>query len=255
MTLAAAQHDPQHSCAPHTVAATAATVHVWWIDLALAPCTTGHLFETLAPDEAARAARFRDRRDGLRWARSRFAMRAILARWLGCTPREIAFEHNAFGKPALAGEPNIHFNLSHSRDVAALAATRHAAIGIDVELQRETIDVLALSARFFAADEAAALRALPPAERTRAFYRCWTRKESFVKALGTGLSEPLDGFSVSLEPVEAPRLRWSRNERTAAWSLRDIGRGDVAAAVALRAPAATLLQHRFGEHGAIDAIA
>ena len=247
---------PDERRGAHALADAAATVHVWWIDLAAPLCDARRMFDTLSADETARAARFRNPGDGTRWARSRFAVRAILAHCTGCAPHDVAFVHNAFGKPALAGTGAIHFNLSHSGDVAALAATHHGAIGVDVEVQRERIDVLGLSARFFAADEADALRALPEPERTRAFYRCWTRKESFVKAIGTGLSEPLDGFAVSLEPLAAPRVRWSRTHCTRSWRLYDISRGNVAAAVALRAPAATLVQHRFDtSNAAIEAIA
>lgn len=240
MTMVPARDEQCYMRAPP---AEAATVHVWWIDLTAGDAKL--IFDALSVEETARAARFGDPDVGLRWAHSRFAVRAILANCIGCTLRDVAFVHNVFGKPALAGAPGIHFNLSHSGDVAAFAVTRHGAIGVDVEVQRENIDVLGLSAHFFAADEADALRKLPQTERTRAFYRCWTRKESFVKALGIGLSEPLDGFSVSLEPTAAPCVRWSRTQRAECWSLCDMSRGDVAAAVALRASAATLIQHRF----------
>jgi 4'-phosphopantetheinyl transferase len=76
---------------------------------------------------------------------------------------------------------------------------RHPAqLGVDIELERPT-DVLELARRFFSPAEYRALSALPVGAQQRAFFRGWTRKESFVKALGDGLSFPLDGFDVSFD--------------------------------------------------------
>lgn len=81
---------------------------------------------------------------------------------------------------------------------------------MDVELVGEEFAGFDIAERFFAEPEVAALRALPPGERARAFFDCWTRREAFVKPRGEGLSHPLDRFAVSLAPGEAaPRLwRW-----------------------------------------------
>jgi 4'-phosphopantetheinyl transferase len=65
---------------------------------------------------------------------------------------------------------------------------------------------LEIAEQFFSRDEIVALRSVPEELRTLAFFNCWTRKESYVKALGEGLSHPLDCFSVSLRPDEKAAL-------------------------------------------------
>jgi len=83
---------------------------------------------------------------------------------------------------------DVTFNLSHSGGIAMLAFTRRREIGIDVEQVRRDFDVEAIANRFFSAAEHAQLAELPAANRFEAFFRCWTRKEAYIKATGEGLS-------------------------------------------------------------------
>src|SRR6185312_12196833 len=77
---------------------------------------------------------------------------------------------------------------------------------IDVQEVDPRRSVRGLAGRYFSPAETAALLALPPAEHVAAFYRCWTRKEAYIKACGTGLALPLDDFDVAFEPGRAPAL-------------------------------------------------
>jgi 4'-phosphopantetheinyl transferase len=106
---------------------------------------------------------------------------------------------------------DLRFNLSHSGDRALLAVAIGREVGVDVEAQAP-VDALALAAHAFSANERAALAATPAEDRLAAFYRGWTRKESFVKALGCGLSFPLREFDVSLEASGEPLLRACRRD-------------------------------------------
>src|SRR5207248_9608942 len=101
-----------------------------------------------------------------------------------------------------------------------LAVTRACAIGIDVERLRDLPDADLVADRFFAAPEAAVVRALPYPEKCAAFLACWTRKEAYVKALGAGLTHPLDSFAVACAPDEPPRLMWVADnpQELARWS-------------------------------------
>src|SRR5205085_12445924 len=92
------------------------------------------------------------------------------------------------GKPWLADEAGWAFSLSHCGDVAAIAVTQQGAIGVDLEVERDMPDALALAALNFTPSECEQLRALPGSERDAAFLRCWTRKEACLKAIGSGLS-------------------------------------------------------------------
>jgi 4'-phosphopantetheinyl transferase len=156
----------------------------------------------------------------------RGALRHILAGYLGCAPAEIGFSYTAYGKPFLRNEEKhgLRFNLSHSEDQALLAVTRGRVVGVDIEQIRPDFATEEIAKRFFSEREWKELRGLPAAERTTAFFRCWTRKEAFIKAVGEGLSFPLDAFAVSLAPGEPAALRWLRTDKDGArrWRLEDI---------------------------------
>jgi 4'-phosphopantetheinyl transferase len=103
----------------------------------------------------------------------------------------------------------VEFNLSHSGILALYAFTSGRPVGIDVELIRQIPDVNDLAERFFSPTEIASLRVLLLDRRSLAFLACWTRKEAFIKALGLGLSCPLDAFDVTIDP-DAPARAGSK---------------------------------------------
>ncbi|WP_158273984.1 4'-phosphopantetheinyl transferase family protein [Allosediminivita pacifica] len=109
------------------------------------------------------------------------------------------------GKPFLHPEAAPAFNLSHSDGLGLLALTRDTPVGVDIERVRTSADLMSIAEGSFAPAEAAALAALPVSQRTETFFACWTRKEAIVKADGRGLAVDLGAFSVSLDPVDAPR--------------------------------------------------
>jgi 4'-phosphopantetheinyl transferase len=158
------------------------------------------------------------------FAIARGTLRILLSRYLGCAAREIRFCYGNRGKPSLAGTPRLQFNMSHSGAMALFAFTLDCAIGVDIEQIRPIQDMNDIAARFFAPDETASLMSLAASERERAFFRCWTRKEAFIKATGDGLSTPLDSFSVTLDPGDAARfVRLPADaEALGAWSVHDL---------------------------------
>ena len=98
-------------------------------------------------------------------------------------------------KPFFPDLPGFHFNLSHSGETV-LCAVSDRPLGCDVEGLRPFDP--ALPRRFFHPEECAWLFSLPAAEQPAAFMRLWTLKESYVKALGVGLTLPLCDFAFSL---------------------------------------------------------
>jgi 4'-phosphopantetheinyl transferase len=210
-------------------------VHVWRATLSRADDEVEALRALLSEDEADRAGRFHFQRDRTRFTVARATLRQILGSYLSLPPQLLRFEYNEFGKPTLSDAP-LSFNLSHAGDVALYAVARGREVGVDIEAVREGVGCEELAARFFSRGEAETLLALPPEARTRAFFDCWTRKEAYVKALGSGLSQPLDGFDVSLAPGEPAALLRSRADarEAARWTLRELSPGDgYAAAVAV----------------------
>lgn len=185
---------------------------VWHADLAgirLTPACA----RWLSADEQGRAARFLRQQDRDRFVRSHLALRRILAGYLGRDPGDLCFDHAENGKPELGGPDRgrLQFNLSHSGAHALVSIADGVAIGVDVEVARPLGDVMAIARAHFHAGEIAALAGRPAAERTMAFLACWTRKEAVVKALGTGLSLPLDSFEVTLPPGPATIRSWARD--------------------------------------------
>ncbi|HEX2191395.1 MAG TPA: 4'-phosphopantetheinyl transferase superfamily protein [Longimicrobiaceae bacterium] len=201
-------------------------VHVWAAPLDPPAEAIGRYASLLAPDERARAERFRFERDRRRFGVARGVLRVLLGRYLGTDPRRVAFHYLSHGKPALGGElagDGLRFNVSHSGEMALYAFSRGRELGVDVEEVRPMEDGLQIAERFFSQAEVAAFRALPAEVRDEAFFNCWTRKEAYIKAVGEGLSFPLHVFDVSLAPGEPACLLASRDPREAErWSLRGL---------------------------------
>jgi len=164
------------------------------------------LWPLLDDDERARAVRFVQARHRRRFIAAHGVTRLVLARSLGLAADAIRFRIHSGGKPSVATPgADVEFTLSHSGERALVCVTRGRAVGVDIE-QLRAIDALRISRGFFSPAEHETLAAVPSAELLPAFYRCWTRKESFVKATGEGLSWPLTGFHVSLQPQVANAL-------------------------------------------------
>jgi 4'-phosphopantetheinyl transferase len=176
----------------------------------------------LSPDERARAARFHFEADRHRAVVTWGLVRTVLGRIVGRAPASLRFERGDQGKPALADGPA--FNISDSHDHLLMAIAADGRLGVDVEVRRPVTDLLQLAGGNFSPEETCALQTLPPSERERAFFRIWTCKEAFVKALGGGLYIPLDSFSVA-PPAHNGRveLRIDGPERATRWSLYAIG--------------------------------
>jgi 4'-phosphopantetheinyl transferase len=221
-------------------------VHVWRIELDCAATGAAALRATLSLDEEQRAARFRSPELCARWTVARGALRCILATYARCEPNVLMFRTGPHGKPALASPvEDISFNLSHTDGLALVAVAGSGRVGIDAEAVRSTIEIEDLSRRFFAPAEAAEILALSPDARLAAFFTCWTRKEAFVKALGGGLSVPLERFQVSVRSDEPARVLWVDGEESDRWSLLDVGEPGVAAALVVEGPTPVLHRLNF----------
>lgn len=215
-------------------------IHVWTLPLDPPPAEAAALAALLAPDEAARAARFRFERHRRRYAVGRGALRTLLGRYLDRPPRSVAFRYGPNDKPYVVdagpgsgsgsgsgssesggGGGGLEFNLSNSEELAVVAFVAGDEVGADVEKLRPMPDALAIAERFFSAAERQVLAAVPEALREQAFFRAWTRKEAYLKAVGTGITVPLDRFDVTLAPHEPPRMLSMEGdaERAADWSL------------------------------------
>ena len=184
-------------------------IEVVVIRLAIGPAAVRASAVLLSDAERQRASRFVFDRDAHRFIVARARLRQLLAVRLGVRPESVELVYGARGKPALAlpeADSDLRFNVSHRDEVAVYAFSFGREVGIDVEAVRMIRDADAIAARSFSRRENEAYRALDPRDRLLGFFNCWTRKEAFVKALGDGLSLPLDRFEVSLAPGEPARI-------------------------------------------------
>ncbi len=182
------------------------TAEVWILDLAGPRDKVEDAQFLLSEDEWERAARFRFPVDRNRFILARAGLRRIVAAYEGTDPAEISFEYSTHGKPGLrTTKENIKFNVSHSAERGLVACTRGMEVGVDIEYLQRNLDVDDLARRFFSEKEIGKLRDLPADIRRLAFFRCWTCKESYLKAVGKGISLGLDQFDVS-EVVASPAI-------------------------------------------------
>ncbi len=204
-----------------------AQVHVWRADLPTQAACVEHVQDVLSADERARAERYPLAENRRRFVAARALLRHVLSRYADCPPDQLCFAYGEHGKPHLVGPSNpLEFNMSHSGDVVLYAVARGRAVGVDVEQQRARSNYMRIAERFFSIEEYEALNALPAADQPRAFYRCWTRKEAYVKARGDGIAAGLDTFSVSLDERAAILRSDEGASETARWNMSSLQLGD-----------------------------
>jgi 4'-phosphopantetheinyl transferase len=169
----------------------------------------------LSNEERCRASRFVHDRHRSEYVMAHATLRVLLGRYLGCGPADVALSKSPQGKPRCEHDRNLSFNMAHADGAVVVAIAAGHDVGVDLERIHPVSDVVSLVRRQFSSIEADAFLALPEEERDCAFCRLWTRKEAYVKALGRGLSYPLDSFEVTFgrdEPFRVGRAEpgpWS----------------------------------------------
>lgn len=210
--------------------------------------------------ERERARRFRADAARRRFVVGHGVLRLMLGRLTGAAPELLRFARRCarcgsteHGKPYVTApeRSDIDFSLAHSGELALVAVARGRLVGADVEGVRRRTDVLAVARHAFSPAERRAIESLATEdERREAFFRCWTRKEAYLKARGEGLAGGLDTFTVPVDDIDwcrpdvpsdpAERDRWRIRSlptppgyRAAvaaegswelrSWALRDVG--------------------------------
>lgn len=239
------------SAPPEHLDLSANELHVWSACLEPERYSLSTLQRTLSGDEMDRAEKYRFAVDRDQFIAARGLLRMILGRYLGTPPEQLEFCYSAYGKPSLdieLGGTSLEFSVSHSSSWVLFAVTRGRQVGIDIERIRSLPEVQALVERYFSSAEQAAFRALPSEQQPLAFFRCWTRKEAYVKAKGQGLSLGLDRFVVSLAPGEPARLLDVDEDQQEAscWSLHELSPGpDYVATLAVEGQGLRLSRYRL----------
>ena len=177
-----------------------AEVHVWLVPVAIPAQSFAVLQSVLDDDECERARRFRTCTARERFVVSRGALRLVLGGLTGSPPARLRFARRCgwcggtdHGKPHLLGHSGLDFSISHSGGLALIAVARGRRLGADVEHVRQGTDVLAIARGSLSPRERRTIESQGSDEaRRNAFFRCWTRKEAYLKARGVGLAGGLD---------------------------------------------------------------
>lgn len=158
-------------------------LHAWLVDL---DAPGAAMAATLDAAETARAASFVRPRDSARFAASHAALRRVLALYVSGEPDDLEFRVGSHGQPrlALAG---VRFSLARSGGLALIAVSR-GPVGADLEQVAARSGLADVAAARFAAREAAGVAAGCCGSPTQSFYRHWTAKEAYLKAIGLGLA-------------------------------------------------------------------
>jgi 4'-phosphopantetheinyl transferase len=161
-------------------------VRVWLIPVDVPPETVAACWATLDAGERVRADELESPRKRQRFAIAHGALRILAGQAIGTPPEELRWIPGRHGKPEVA-QPfsTLHTSLSHSGEMIAVAISTDRPVGVDVQQLVPSLDIGALSARFFGPDEAAYVAAGGDArERADRFAHLWARKEATVKAVG-----------------------------------------------------------------------
>jgi len=221
-------------------------IHLWAFPIDPTDFAGMEVRPLLSPDEMNHANRFRFPSLANTFVVCRGLVRLLLGRYLERDPHSIHCEHQIKGKPIVRNLRHLNFNASHTDGMMMCAITESCEIGVDIERFRDISDMQELATRFFSYEEARELLLLPQNQRRSAFYRCWTGKEAYIKAVGVGLSASLHSFCVTLRPTDAPRFIHIQGsqELVQYWQLSEVKwEGPYIAALAYPGPRRTIQMH------------
>jgi 4'-phosphopantetheinyl transferase len=181
-------------------------VHLWVVFQAEAsdPALLDRYRELLTEEEREKGARFYFEKHRTQYVLTRALVRTVLSGYSGVDPRAWRFGAGEHGRPEIASPSelsSLSFNLAHTEGLIVCACADPGLVGVDAERVRLDKDLLDIADRYFSPTEFASLRAQPPEVRPERFLYYWTLKESYIKAIGTGLATPLDRFSFGIGPA------------------------------------------------------
>lgn len=180
-------------------------------DLSSAVIAQNDAHSLLDPQQTRKASTIRSPVRRHQYVQCVALLRMLLQERTGLPADKITFCKGEFDKPLLSGPAaatGITFNISHSGPLAVIAISSESVVGVDIEQIKPARNTMEIADQFFVPAELHAIKTLNPDRQINAFYSCWCRKESFIKATGMGMRLPLNRFAVNVEPEAAARLLW-----------------------------------------------
>jgi 4'-phosphopantetheinyl transferase len=183
--------------------------HIWVVDLDQWNLSCVEAMQQFPDAEAGKARRFRFKIHRDRYVKGRFMLRSLLGMYLGIDFYDQEFHVSRYGKPALQdsyGDNSIHFNISNSGNIYVCAFNQSSDTGIDIEKIQELPDMDQIVAASFSDEERRKFHSLSEPDRKRAFFQYWARKEAWLKAMGMGLSYPMNNVDTVTEDENSSLL-------------------------------------------------
>lgn len=183
-------------------------IHIWHVTFRM-DTPIDPYWDYLSADEKTRANRFYFEKDQKANIFSRGILRSILSHYTAITPETLDLKNTLHGKPfidPLQNPGQLYFNLSHTHQHILYVFTKGSEIGVDIEYVKNDLDYQSMAKRFFSAYEYQTLMATPLDEQRPLFYKLWTCKEAYIKALGLGLSHSLSEFEVYLSEDQTAKI-------------------------------------------------
>ncbi|HSD64457.1 MAG TPA: 4'-phosphopantetheinyl transferase superfamily protein [Ignavibacteriaceae bacterium] len=176
-------------------------VHVWNYPLNIVDTDVEYFYGLLTDEEKKGIDKIR--LQGVRDGRviSKVIVKDIISKYLGVNSDQIKYSYNRFGKPVLPEDinfPGLNFNISHSESLGIIALVKQKQIGVDLERIIDLADLDDIIKLCFSKNEQGFFKDLEGLEKTKLFYKVWTGKEAFIKAIGKGFSFPLENISFEL---------------------------------------------------------
>ncbi len=202
-------------------------INVFSVDLTKLNPYLPKLINYLSHEEKSQANNFLFEHLKNRYVASHGLLRVLLGKYLSFSPSQVEYTYNEFQKPLCKQDPNLYFNMSHSNEYACYAFSFNHQVGIDIEFMDTKIEVEDLLPIIATLNESFIFKSLDKKEKFYSFYKIWTIKEAFLKALGLGLSHPLSNIETTILPRERFEVircnDMSEKELSKEWSFSPIG--------------------------------
>lgn len=173
-------------------------LHVWYVSTDIIPAVFAKFKSVLSEKELARVPYFEFDHARDSYVISQGALRMLISVYLNIPPGELRLGRRRKGKPYSIDDPGLYFNMSNSGDLVALAFSRDGEVGIDIEQIRPLHDLDEMINRNFTTREIRFINGKPN-EKISRFFRFWTIKESFLKAIGEGMRLRPDNLEFVIE--------------------------------------------------------
>lgn len=202
-------------------------IHIWKASLDYNAAIVNSVIGFLSADEVERANRFYFKEDRRQFVVRRGILKQIITKYLDIDPKDLLFGYNSFGKPFIHTDfqqYNLKFNMSYSKNMALYAISYEKEVGIDIEYLQKHIEFQQIIDRFFSQKEIEYIQKINSDQRKEEFFKIWTRKEAILKALGKGLSFPLQMVDVPINRSEF-KFRFDNDGdhgKESLWHVRDL---------------------------------